>query len=64
MKTSTVVYIPHMTRKATQAWIRDVEYQMMLRFQRKWPGQKEVTVAWRNCRGDPGLWELNVQGDR
>lgn len=63
MTTSTIVYIPHMTRKATVALLRDVEYQMTLRLQRKRPGQ-EVSGMWRGCRGDPGLWELNVQGNR
>jgi hypothetical protein len=59
MTTSIIIYIPHLTRKATMALIRDTEYQMRLRTLRKWP-HLPVNATWRNCRREPALWELKA----
>ena len=64
MATSTVVYIPHLTCKHAGckdavAVIQDAEHQMVLRAERK--GElPPIFGVWRNCREDPGIWELTT----
>lgn len=61
MITSTIVYMPRDYRKArlALALVRDAEYQMALRASRK-GAEKPIFGKWRNCRCDPGIWELAV----
>lgn len=59
MTTSIVVYLPTGPRKAVLAAIADFEYQLAMRVLRK-NAELPVAVQWRNCRRDPGVWELKV----
>jgi hypothetical protein len=62
MVTSIVVYLPRTGRKDTLAAIADLEYQMRMRIKRRQTSKEwcELTHEWRNCRRDPGLWELKL----
>lgn len=58
MTTSIIVYLPTKRRKAVSIVI-DTEHQLAMRAIRKGTEQP-IFGKWRNCRCDPGVWELKV----